>query len=235
MKYTITGEPMGVVICNLEEGEAMVNESGSMVWMSPNMEMETVGGGVKKVLSRLLTGESLFQNVFTAKDGEGLIAFASRFPGSIRAVQVTPETPIVCQKSAYLASTDGVEVEIFFQKKFATGLFAGEGFIMEKISGNGTVFLEFDGSTVEYQLEEGQKLIVDTGNLAMMDETCTMDIETVKGVKNMLLGGEGIFHTVVTGPGKVTLQSMPLSTFAQTLKPYFPTPTTTSVSTSSNG
>ena len=235
MKYSIQGEPMAVVICNLEKDEAMFNESGSMVWMSPNMEMETVGGGFKKVLGRLFSGESLFQNVYTAKDGEGLIAFASRFPGSVRAIEITPDKPIICQKSAFLAATQGVDVEVFFQKKLAAGLFGGEGFIMEKITGNGIAFLEFDGFVVEYELAEGQKLIVDTGNLAMMDETVDVDIETVKGVKNMLLGGEGIFHTVVTGPGRVTLQSMPLSTFAQTLKPYFPTPTTTSVSNSSNG
>jgi uncharacterized protein (AIM24 family) len=199
------------------------------------MKMETSAGGVGKALGRMFAGEALFRNVYTAQGGPGMIAFGSSFIGSIRAIEITPGKSIICQKSAFLACTDGVDVEIFFQKKLATGLFAGEGFIMEKISGNGTVFLEFDGSTVEYQLEEGQKLVIDTGNLAMMDETCTMDIEAVKGVKNMLLGGEGIFHTVVTGPGKVTLQSMPLSTFAQTLKPYFPTPTTTSVSTSSNG
>ena len=229
MKYNITGEPMAVVICNLEENEAMINESGSMVWMSPNMEMETVGGGIKKVLGRLFSGESLFQNVFTAKGGEGLIAFASRFPGSVRAVEVSPDRPLICQKSAFLASTSGVELSVFFQKKLSTGLFAGEGFVMQKITGNGTVFLEFDGSTVEYELADGQQLIVDTGNLAMMDESCTIDIQTVKGVKNMLLGGEGIFHTVVTGPGRVTLQTMPLSAFAQNLIPYLPTPSTTQV------
>lgn len=229
MKYNITGEPMAVVICNLEENEAMINESGSMVWMSPNMEMETVGGGIKKVLGRLFSGESLFQNVFTAKGGEGLIAFASRFPGSVRAVEVTPDRPLICQKSAFLASTSGVELSVFFQKKLSTGLFAGEGFVMQKITGNGIVFLEFDGSTVEYELADGQQLIVDTGNLAMMDESCTIDIQTVKGVKNMLLGGEGIFHTVVTGPGRVTLQTMPLSAFAQNLIPYLPTPSTTQV------
>lgn len=223
MRYNITGEPMPVVICHLEDGESMITESGSMVWMSPNMQMETVGGGLGKVLGRLFSGERLFQNIYTARGGEGLIAFANSFPGSIRMVEVTPDKPIICQKTAFLAGTQGIELSVFFQKKFGAGLFGGEGFIMQKVSGTGTVFLEFDGSTVEYDLGAGQQIIVDTGNLAMMDETCSVDIQTVKGVKNMFLGGEGIVNTVVTGPGRVTLQTMPLYAFAQNLIPYLPT------------
>jgi uncharacterized protein (AIM24 family) len=141
-------------------------------------------------------------------------------------VEITPDKPLVCQQSAFLAATTGVELSVFFQKKLGAGLFGGEGFVMQKISGSGTAFVEFDGSTVEYELGAGQQIIVDTGNLAMMDESCSVDIETVKGAKNIFLGGEGIFHTVVTGPGRVTLQTMPLSAFAQNLIPYLPTSTT---------
>ncbi|MBQ4239484.1 MAG: AIM24 family protein [Oscillospiraceae bacterium] len=226
MRYDITGEPMPVVICRLEAGESMITEGGSMVWMSPNMKMETVGGGFGKILGRLFSGERLFQNIYTAEGGEGLIAFANSFPGSLRAVEITPDKPLICQKSAFLAATKGVELSVFFQKKIGAGLFGGEGFVMQKISGSGTAFVEFDGSTVEYELGAGQQIIVDTGNLAMMDESCSVDIETVKGAKNIFLGGEGIFHTVVTGPGRVTLQTMPLSAFAQNLIPYLPTSTT---------
>lgn len=213
MKYEVKGEPMGVVICHLDDGERMITESGSMVWMSPNMEMATsAGGSFGKALGRLFSGEKMFQNVYTAH-GSGMIAFASSFPGSIRAIEVTPERPLVCQKSAFLAATQGVEISVFFQKKIGTALFGGEGFLMQKISGRGIVFLEIDGSAVEYELQPGQQLLVDTGNLASCDETCSIDIQTVKGAKNMLFGGEGIFHTVVTGPGHVILQTMSMNEF----------------------
>ena len=224
MKYDIHGGNLPVVVCQLENGERMITESGAMSWMSPNMQMETSGGGLGKMFGRMFSGESMFRNIYTAKGGSGLIAFASKFPGAILAVEVTPEKPIVVQKSAFLAATDGVDVSVFFQKKFSTGFFGGEGFIMQKISGRGLVFLEMDGSTMEYELSAGQQIVVSTGNLAMMDATCSMDIQTVKGVKNALFGGQGFFNTVVNGPGKVTLQTMPLSGFAETISRYLPTP-----------
>ena len=222
MDYKIIGEPMPVVTCELAAGESMITERGSMVWMTPNMKMETKAGGLGKALGRMFSGESLFQNIYTAQNGVGMIAFASSFPGAIRAIEVTPDHPIVCQKSAFLAATSGVELSIFFQKKIGAGFFGGEGFIMQKVSGSGIVFLEIDGSAVEYELAAGQQLIVDTGNLAMMDQTCQMDIQTVKGVKNVLFGGEGLFNTVVTGPGKVTLQTMPMSNFVSTIAAQIP-------------
>ena len=222
MDYKIIGEPMPVVTCELAAGESMITERGSMVWMTPNMKMETKAGGLGKALGRMFSGESLFQNIYTAQNGAGMIAFASSFPGAIRAIEVTPDHPIVCQKSAFLAATSGVELSIFFQKKIGAGFFGGEGFIMQKVSGSGIVFLEIDGSAVEYELAAGQQLIVDTGNLAMMDETCKMDIQTVKGVKNVLFGGEGLFNTVVTGPGRVTLQTMPMSNFVSTIAAQIP-------------
>jgi uncharacterized protein (TIGR00266 family) len=223
MKYEIQGEPMPVVICHLDAGETMITEKGSMVWMSPNMEMQTSGGGVGKMLGRMFTGESMFQNHYTAKGGAGLIAFASSFPGSIRAVPVTPDKPLVVQKSAFLAATAGVELSVYFQKKVASALFGGEGFLMQKVSGSGLVFLEIDGSAVEYNLQAGQQLYVDTGNLAMVENGVSIDVVTVKGAKNVLFGGEGLFHTVVTGPGKVTLQTMPISSFAGAIANLIPT------------
>ena len=223
MKYEIQGEPMPVVICQLDDGETMITEKGSMVWMSPNMEMQTSGGGVGKMLGRMFTGESMFQNHYTAKGGAGLIAFAASFPGSIRAVPVTPDKPLVVQKSAFLAATAGVELSVYFQKKMASALFGGEGFLMQKVSGNGLVFLEIDGSAVEYDLQPGQQLYVDTGNLAMVENGVSIDVVTVKGAKNVLFGGEGLFHTVVTGPGKVTLQTMPISSFAGAIANLIPT------------
>ena len=222
MKYKIEGEPMPVVICELEAGESMTTESGSMVWMSPNMQMQTSGGGIGKMFGRMFSGENLFQNIYTAQGGAGMVAFAASFPGSILAVEITPERPIVVQKSAFLAATAGVELSVFFQKKAMAGFFGGEGFIMQKISGRGIAFIELDGHAVEYQLGAGEQMLVDTGNIAMVDHSCTIDVQTVKGVKNVLFGGEGLFLTSVTGPGKVTLQTMSLPAFASSIAPYLP-------------
>ena len=200
----------------------MITESGSMVWMSPNMEMQTTAGGFGKVFGRMFTGENLFQNRYTARGGSGMVAFASSFPGKIVAVQVSPERPVIAQKCAFLAAEEGVELSVFFQKKIGAGFFGGEGFLLQKLSGRGIAFLEVDGHGEEYFLAPGEKLIVDTGNLAYMDATCSVDIQTVKGVKNMFFGGEGLFHTVITGPGKVVLQTMPMSALAAALAPLLP-------------
>ena len=222
MEYKIQGETTPVVICQLSPGESMVTEKGSMVWMTPNMEMETSAGGLGKAFGRMFSGESIFQNIYTARDGSGMIAFASSFPGSIRAVEITPDRPVVVQKTAFLAAQREVDLSVFFQKKLGAGFFGGEGFIMQKLSGRGTAFLEIDGDAVEYDLGPGQQMIVDTGNLAMMDATCSLDIQAVKGVKNMIFGGEGVFHTVVTGPGRIVLQTMPISALAGAVASVLP-------------
>ncbi|MCI8673267.1 MAG: TIGR00266 family protein [Lachnospiraceae bacterium] len=222
MQYKITGEPMPVVICDLSAGESMITEKGSMVWMSPNMEMQTSAGGIGKAFGRMFSGESMFQNIYTAQGGPGMIAFASSFPGAIRAVEITPDRPVIAQKSAFLAAEEGVELSVFFQKKLGAGFFGGEGFIMQKLSGHGMAFLEIDGSSVEYDLGPGQQMIVDTGNLAMIDATCSIDIKSIKGVKNALFGGEGLFNTVVTGPGHIVLQTMPISGFAGAISAVLP-------------
>lgn len=224
MKYEILGEALPVVVCNLDAGESVINESGSMAWMSPNMKMETIGGGAGKMLGRLFSGENLFQNRYTAQGGPGMIAFASSFPGNIVAMEVTPSKPVIMQKSAFLAGTSGVELSTFFNKKVGTGILGGEGFIMQKVSGSGIVFAEIDGHAVSYDLGYGESMIVDTGYLAVMDATCTMDVQSVPGVRNMFFGGEGVFNTVVNGPGRITLQSMPISAVAAVLKPFFPAP-----------
>lgn len=223
MQYSIEGAPLPVVICNLEANETMITEKGAMSWMSPNMKMETHGGGVGKMFGRMFSGESMFVNTYTAVGGKGLIAFASSFPGDIVAMEITPDKPMVCQKSAFLASTSGVELSIFFQKRVGSGFFGGEGFIMQKLTGNGIAFVEFDGSIKEYTLEAGQSIIVDTGYLAAMDATCSLEIQSVPGLKNMMFGGEGIFNTVVKGPGRVYLQSMPICQMAGSIRPYIPT------------
>ncbi|MDR0672012.1 MAG: TIGR00266 family protein [Oscillospiraceae bacterium] len=221
MEYNILGEPMPVVVCTLQPGESMLTERGSMAWMTPNMQMDTnAGGSLGKAFGRMFSGESMFQNLYTAQGGVGMIAFASSFPGAIRVVQVTPDHPVICQKSAFLASQPSIELSIHLQKKLGVGFFGGEGFIMQRLSGHGLAFLEIDGFAVEYTLQPGQSLIVDTGNLALADATCSIDIQQVPGLKNKLLGGEGLFNTRVTGPGRVVLQTMPMSGFAAALSPF---------------
>ena len=224
MQYQIAGEPLPVVTCQLAAGETMITERGSMSWMTPNMRMETTtNGGLGKAFGRLLAGEALFQNRYTAQGGPGLIAFASSFPGSIRAFEIGPGKELVVQKSGFLAAEAGVELSVFFQKKLGSGFFGGEGFIMQKLSGRGIAFTEFDGHIVEYDLDPGESLVVDTGYLAAMDATCSMDIQAVPGLKNMVFGGEGIFNTIITGPGHVYLQTMPISQVAGVLRPFMPT------------
>lgn len=224
MRYKIEGTPLPVVICQLDNGECMITENGSMSWMSANMKMETTSnGGIGKALGRMFAGETIFQNRYTAVGGEGIIAFASSFPGTILPVEVTPEKPLIVQKSSFLAGVEGVDVSMHFQKKLGAGFFGGEGFIMQKLTGNGIAFVEIDGAVVEYDLAPGQKMLVDTGHLAMMEATCSIDIEAVKGVKNMFFGGEGVFNTVITGPGKITLQTMPAGNVAKALIPFIPT------------
>ncbi len=224
MRYQILGETLPVVICELEGGEKMITEGGGMSWMSPNMLMETTtNGGVGKALGRMFSGEKMFQNIYTAQGGPGMIAFASSFPGSIRPFHIGPGQEMIFQKSAFLAGEMGIQLSVFFNKKFSAGLFGGEGFIMQRISGQGTVFAEFDGHVVEYELQPGQQIVVDTGHLAAMTASCNMEIKSVPGVKNMLFGGEGVFNTVISGPGKVWLQTMPISNVAGALRPYMPT------------
>ena len=223
MTYEIKGDNLPVVICHLNAGEEMTCESGSMSWMDDEIEMKTQAGGVGKMLGRMFTGENAFQNKYYANKA-GEIAFASSFPGSIRAVEVTPNKPVIAQKGAFLASFGQIETSVFFQKKLGAGFFGGEGFLMQKYSGNGIVFLEIDGSAVEYDIAAGDRKIVDTGYLAAMDGTCSIEIVRIKGVKNMLLGGEGLFNTVVNGPGHIILQTMPVQNTASLLYNYMPHP-----------
>ena len=222
MKYEIKGGAFPIVVCQLTKGEKMITEKGSMVWMSPNMSMETTGGGLGKMFSKAFSGESMSQNIYTA-NGDGMITFGSSFPGKIVAIDIKPGRNFIVQKSAFLAAEAGVELSIHFNKKMGAGFFGGEGFIMQKLSGQGTAFVEIDGDLVEYELSAGQKIIVDTGNVAGFDSTVSIDIQTVKGVKNMVFGGEGIFNTVLTGPGRIWLQTMPIANVANAIRPFIPT------------
>lgn len=222
MKYEIKGGEFPVVICSLSDGESMITERGSMVWQTPNIKMETRGGGVGKMFARAFSGDSMFQNIYTAQ-GDGVIAFGTSFPGRILPMRISPDNELVMQKRSFLASTPGVRLEVVFNKKLGAGLFGGEGFIMQRLSGSGTAFVEIDGELVEYSLAPGQQIVVDTGNVAGFEPTVSMDIRQVPGLKNKFLGGEGLFNTLLTGPGKVWLQTMPISNVALAIRPFIPT------------
>lgn len=228
MEYEVRNSPLPVLICRLQPGESIECQKGAMSWMTTTISMNTHlggsgGGGVLGALGKMaksaITGESIFRNTYTASQGAGEIAFAATFPGNIICFDVS-RNPVVAQKSAYLANTVGVEMSIFFQKKLGAGFFGGEGFIMQKFSGNGMVFLEINGCVCEYILGPGQSMLVDTGYLAAMEQTCSVDVESVKGIGNALLGGEGLFNTKVTGPGRIWLQTMPSNVLASAIQPY---------------
>lgn len=221
MKYEIKGGEFPVVICSLSDGESMITERGSMVWQTPNIKMETRGGGVGKMFARAFSGDSMFQNIYTAQ-GDGVIAFGTSFPGRILPMRISPDNELVMQKRSFLASTTGVRLEVVFNKKLGAGLFGGEGFIMQRLSGEGLAFVEIDGDVFEMELAPGEQLIADTGNVAGFEASVQMDIRQVPGLKNKLLGGEGLFNTLLTGPGKVWLQTMPIAGVAAALMPYFP-------------
>lgn len=224
MKYEIKGENLPVVVCYLDNGETMVSEGGAMGWMTHNMKMDTnMKGGLLGGLGRAFSGESVFLNTFTAQGGAGHVAFPSSFPGKIVDRQLAAGESIIAQKGAFLAGTEDVKLEIAFRKKLGAGFFGGEGFILQKITGPGQTFLEFDGHVEAYDLQAGETLLVDTGNVAMFESSVQYDVEMVKGIKNIFLGGEGLFLTKLTGPGRVYLQSMPIQNLAGQLSRYFTT------------
>lgn len=221
MQYEIVGAPFPAVVCSLQRGEQMKTEKGSMVWMDPCMTMETTGGGVKKMFSKAFSGESMFQNIYTAQS-DGRIAFGSSFPGQILAIEIKPGQEFIAQKMAFLASEIGVDISVHFNQKLGKGFFGGEGFIMQRLSGQGMAFIECDGSLVRYELASGQSMVVDTGNVLGFTGGVNMEIQRIQGAKNVMFGGEGLFNTVLTGPGTIFLQTMPLATVADVIAAHMP-------------
>ena len=209
MQYEIKGGNFPVAVCRMKAGETIQCESGAMSWMDPTIRMQTESGGLGKLVGRALSKETLFLNNYVA-DADGEIALSACTPGQIIPVEIQPGKSIIAQKGAFLAADKSVDLDIFFQKKVGSGLFGGEGFVMQRLSGQGTALLEIDGGIVEYELAPGQKKIIDTGYLVMMDETCSIDVVMIKGAKNVLFGGEGLFNTVITGPGRIVIQTMPM-------------------------
>ncbi|MBW3010792.1 TIGR00266 family protein [Candidatus Woesearchaeota archaeon] len=222
MKYKVDGTVMQVLNLELKTGEKVYSERGGMTWMSDNIKMETsTKGGLWKGFKRMFSGESFFLTTFTCETGTGVITFGSEVPGKILPIQIKPGKEYICQKDAFLCAENTVVLDIYFKKRLGAGFFGGEGFILQKLSGKGEAFINIDGEVTEVNLKPGQVLKVDTGHLAMYEPTVEYDIEVVKGVKNILFGGEGFFFAVLRGPGKVWLQSLPARKLAGRLAKYY--------------
>lgn len=224
MEYSIIGTTLQAVILELDPGETIYSESGGMAWMSSNIEMKTSGrgGGLGSALKRAVSGESLFLVEYTSVGGKGIVAFASDFPGKIVPLNLAQGQQIICQRTAFLVAEKTVDLDIHFRRRLGAGLFGGEGFILQKITGPGVAFVCLDGEIMEYTLETNQALKVDTGHIAMYEPTVSFDIEMVKGFSNILFGGEGLFLATLRGPGRVWLQTMPTSNLAKAILPYIP-------------
>ena len=223
MKYNIMGSNLQVVIVEIAPGEGLYAEAGAMNHMSGNMSMTARNrGGILKGIGRKFAGESFFLTEFQPMGGPGNVAFAGNLPGKILAIPITPGRDFLAQKDAFLAAQDSVEMSIAFTRKLGAGFFGGEGFILERFSGNGIVFIHVPGDLVEYNLAPGQMLKVSTGAVAGFEASVAYNIERVGSVKTMLFGGEGVFVTTLTGPGKVYIQSMTAQKLANALIPYLP-------------
>jgi len=223
MKYKIRGTTMQVVDVELNAGESIYTESGGMSWMSPNLKMETnTKGGLMKALGRKFSGESLFMTTYTCEEGTGMITLSNEFPGKVLDFDLNAGESLICQKDAFMFAQSSVDLSIHVRKKLGAGLFGGEGFLMQKITGPGKAFLEIAGEITEMTLTAGQELKIDPGHIALFEPTVEFDITRVKGVKNILFGGEGLFLATLKGPGKVWLQSMPISNLASKIIKYIP-------------
>ena len=223
MDYRILGETLPVVEIRLMTGEAMYTQSGGMAWMSEGLTLDSnIKGGLMKGIGRMFTGESLFMATYTAVRPDCIIAFASTVPGRILPVDMS-RTSLICQKGAFLCAQPTVEVSTVFTKKISAGFFGGEGFILQQLKGSGMAFLEVDGDVVEKTLAPGEVMKVDTGNVCAFEPTVSYEIETIKGVKNMLFGGEGLFLTRLTGPGKIYMQTMNIAEFTGRIAQGLPT------------
>lgn len=224
MQYTISGDNLQMVNLSLAEGEEIAAEAGAMVNMSGNMRMESaVTGGLFKGLKRMMTGESFFLSHFTPAGGSGQVAFAGNVPGKIVPISLNGNE-FIAQQDAYLCAEMSVDLDIAFTKRIRAGLFGGEGFVMQKLSGHGTAFLHCCGDIIEMTLTPNQVMKVQTGLVVGFDSTVTYDITRAGGISTVLFGGEGLFLTTLQGPGRVVLQSMDVAKLARALIPYLPHP-----------
>lgn len=225
MQYRIIGDTMPAVEVLFDApGESMYTQSGGMAWMTEGITMDSnMRGGLGKSIGRMFSGESMFMATYKAERPGAMVAFASTVAGEVLPVDVGANGGLICQKGAFLCAQETVNLNITFTKKFSAGLFGGEGFILQDISGSGMVFLEIDGNKVEKNLAPGEVIKVDTGNVVAFERSVRYEIETVKGLKNIFLGGEGLFLTKLTEPGKVILQTQNFNEFAGRIAGFIPT------------
>ncbi len=223
MHYQIIGETVPAVECTLNAGESMFTQSGGMIWQTQGITMTTnARGGIGRSLGRIFTGESIFMANYTADVSGAVVAFGSTVPGSVIAVDIS-QGELIVQKGAFLCAEQTVDLKASFTKKFTAGLFGGEGFILQKLYGKGMAFLEVDGDKIERILAPGEVIKVDTGNVVAFETSVSYDIETVKGLGNIFFGGEGLFLTKLTGPGKIVLQTQSFNEFAMRIASRIPT------------
>lgn len=224
MKTHIFGNDLPGVSITLDKGESVYTQSGGMAWMDEKIKMETnLKGGLMSGIGRLFSGESLFMATYTSTANDQEIVFASTFPGQILEFNLTHGEEWICQKSSFLVGVPSIRLNVEWTKKFSAGLFGGEGFILQRIHGEGKVFLETAGSVIKRELKAGEVIKVDTGNIVAFNRSVRYEIETVKGFKNIFFGGEGLFLTKLTGPGTVYLQTLTMQNVAGRLIPYIPT------------
>ena len=223
MKYKIEGTLMQLLEVDLQQGESVYTESGGMAWMGDGIDMKTdTKGGLMRGLGRALSGESLFMTTYTCNVSSGKIVFTPEAPGKILDMYLEPGQSLICQKDSFMCAENSVKMEMFFRKKLGAGLFGGEGFILQKVTGPGMVFLEIPGEVKTYTLGANSHMKVDPGHIAVFEPTVSYDISMVKGVKNILFAGEGLFLASLHGPGQVWLQTMPIANLASKLARYFP-------------
>ncbi len=221
MRYSIQGTLFPAVSVELDEGESVYSEAGNMSWMSENVRFDTsTRGGLLEGIKRRFAGESVFLNTFICEEGTGVVTFSSEFPGKVVTVEISPGKELICQKDAFMCATQEVELRMHFRKRLGAGLFGGEGFILQRLSGSGTAFVELAGEVIETDLKPGEKLLIDPGHIAMYEPSVDFDIQLVRGFKNVLLGGEGVFLATLVGPGRVWLQTLPVEDLMQTLRKH---------------
>jgi len=223
MRYEIHGDVLPSIDVWLDKGDSVFTERGGMAWMKGDIDMSTnTRGGLLAGLGRALAGESLFMTTYTCKGNQAMVTFTPEAPGKILPFELAAGQSLICQKDAFMAAQEGVKMEIAFSKRLGAGFFGGEGFILQKITGPGVVWLEIAGDVREYDLQAGEVMKVDPGHIALYEPNVDYAIETVRGVKNVLFGGEGLFLATLRGPGKIWLQSMPLNNLAAKIAQYIP-------------
>ncbi|OYW38173.1 MAG: TIGR00266 family protein [Rhizobiales bacterium 32-66-8] len=229
MRTEITGTTLPVLQVTLAPGETLIAEADRLSWMTPNIALHTTtatGGasGFFGAIGRAISGGGLFMTEFTAQGGEGLVSFAATVPGNILEVPVSPGRGYMLHRHGFLAGAHGLEIAMGFQQSLGAGMFGGEGFVLQRVTGHGSAFVELGGELVSYTLEPGQSLLVHPGHVGMFEESVGFEITMMRGVRNMLFGGDGLFLAQLTGPGKIWLQSLTPAKLAHALQPYLPSP-----------